>query len=369
MKNGYHIIDADGHLMPPPTLWQEYIDPKFRDRIALDAGNHLLVDGQPTTRVTDSIIEALRFTPDDMVRRFGDMAKANFDAKSVVSGMDVEGVDMCITYDHLYAMWVDGIDPALSAALTRAYNRWFTEFTADSNGRIRGAAPLPIYDVDLALAEMEFAWDLGMRAFWVRPNPVNGKMLGDKSYDKLYSALEERDAPLSLHEGLGAMVEEAGADRFSTFLELHTCCHPHELQMAMLHMMMNGVFDRHPKLKVAFMESGCSWLPYWLWRMDEHVELVGWKEASKLKGVPTDYFKNNCYISVEPEEGLVKLVIDAIGDDNIVFSTDFPHPDSAYPHAVDTFLALPGVSNESFKKILFDNPVKFYGLDAAALAV
>ena len=128
-----------------------------------------------------------------------------------------------------------------------------------------------------------------------------------------------------------------------------------------------GTFDRFPTLRVAFMESGCSWLPYWLYRMDEHVELVGWHDAPDLQALPSEYFKRQCFISVESDEALVGDVVNAVGDENILFSTDFPHPDSAYPHAVDTFLGLPGLTDQSRGKILFDNALRYYALDASTL--
>ncbi len=366
MKNGIRVIDADGHTMPPVTLWRDYIDPKFRDRIDISDGA-LFVDGRPTSTVTPEILGALRFTEEDILERFGAMAETNFDPPSVVAGMDTEGVDLSITYDHLYASWVDGIDPALAAAMCMAYYRWMTEYSEQSGGRVVGAAPLPIFDVDLAIQALDDAWQMGMRAFWVRPNPINGRMLGDAAYDPLYAALVERNAPLSLHEGLGAVLPSTGADRFSDFLTWHSCCHPMEQQMAMLSLISSGTFDRFPTLRVAFMESGCSWLPYWLYRMDEHVELVGWHDAPDLQAMPSEYFQRQCFISTEPDEKLVSHVVEAVGDDNILFSTDFPHPDSAYPHAVDTFMGLPDLTEESRRKILCDNAIRYYALDEETL--
>ena len=366
MKNGFRVIDSDGHTMPPVTLWQDLIDPAYRDRIAVEGGR-LLVDGKRTSTVTPEVLTALRFTEEDRLQRFGEMAERNFDPPSVVEGMDREGVDLSVTYDDLYATWVDGIDPALAAAMCRAYYRWISDFSEQSGGRVVGAAPLPIFDVDLAIAAIDDAWELGLRAFWVRPNPINGRLLGDAAYDPLYAALVERNAPLSLHEGMGTTLPSLGADRFSSFLTVHACCHPMEQQMAMLSLIASGTFDRFPTLRVAFMESGCSWLPYWLYRLDEHVELVGWHDAPDLKALPSEYFKRQCFISVESDEALVGDVVNAVGDDNILFSTDFPHPDSAYPHAVDTFLGLPGLTDESRGKILFDNALRYYALDASTL--
>ena len=138
--------------------------------------------------------------------------------------------------------------------------------------------------------------------------------------------------------------------------------------MAMLTMMVRGVFDRFPRLRVGFLEAGCAWLPAWLHRIEEHLELAGWKEAPGLQSTPTECFKRQCFITCEPDEALLHSVIEELGDDNILFATDYPHPDSKYPKTVESFLVLPRMSVESKRKILWDNALRFYGFDPASVA-
>ena len=104
-------------------------------------------------------------------------------------------------------------------------------------------------------------------------------------------------------------------------------------------MICNGVFERFPRLRCAYMEAGCGWLPSWLHRIDEHLELAGDYEFPELTMSATEYFRRNCWISTECEDRFVADVIRWLGDDHIVYETDFPHPDSKYPHATDHFLA------------------------------
>jgi predicted TIM-barrel fold metal-dependent hydrolase len=134
--------------------------------------------------------------------------------------------------------------------------------------------------------------------------------------------------------------------------------------MAMLAMITNGVFERFPRLRVAYMEANCAWLPWWLWRMEEHVELSGWYEKPECTLSPQEYFKRNCWISVEPEEHLLYHVVEELGDDHIVWESDYPHPDSKYPHAVEAFLEQERVSDATKRKILWDNAVDLYRFPA-----
>jgi len=122
-----------------------------------------------------------------------------------------------------------------------------------------------------------------------------------------------------------------------------------------------GVLARHPKLRVAFLEANCSWLPWLLWRLDEGWEREGDVWASDLTLLPSEYFKRQCVVSVEPNEVTVKYVIDHMGSKTIVFSTDYPHGDSKYPEAVDHFLQLP-LANDAKRNILWDNCAAYYAM-------
>ena len=109
--------------------------------------------------------------------------------------------------------------------------------------------------------------------------------------------------------------------------------------------------------------ANCTWLPWLLWRLDEGWEREGDIWAQDLTMKPSEYFKRQCFVSVEPDEDGVKYVIDYIGTDRLVFSTDYPHGDSKFPHAVETFLELP-ISDKDKQKILWDNCAEFYRLGA-----
>ena len=135
--------------------------------------------------------------------------------------------------------------------------------------------------------------------------------------------------------------------------------------MALSAMTKGGVLKRFPTLRVGFLEGNCAWLPWWLHRLDDQWEKYGGGESVRLDALPSEYFKGQCFIGTDVDETLLRVVIDEIGDDNIVMSTDYPHADGPYPNGTQTFLELPGVNIESKRKILWDNCVRLYALDAA----
>jgi predicted TIM-barrel fold metal-dependent hydrolase len=221
-----------------------------------------------------------------------------------------------------------------------------------------------LHDVDTAVAEARYAvGTLGLRAVQVRPNRHGGRNLGDPAYEPLWGAIAELGVPLAVHEGTGARLPVTGADRFlGSVLLQHVTSHPLEMMCAVASLICGGVLERHPTLRVAFLEAGASWLPYWLWRLDEHVAWLGRGEAQELRHRPSEYFRRQCFASIDCDETPLAHAIAAMGDDCFVFASDYPHPDAKYPNAVATFMQLPGISSDSRRKILRANATHLYGL-------
>jgi predicted TIM-barrel fold metal-dependent hydrolase len=378
MRNGFKVFDADAHVVEPRNLWERFLDKRFQQRVGWqqpipgwDQFRPATIDGrysQHPTMLYGRFQEAVRWTTDAMTAKYGDVVQRGFDGASVRESMRPEGVDLMVLYGPGYDMWGEGIDPELQAALARAYNRWAEEMRETSGGRVLAAGPVPLGDIARAVEEVRHGYEhQGVRCFWARPNCFNHRNLGHRYYDPLWEVLQDLDVPFATHEFMGLAGASAGSDRFETFLEWHTVVHPMEAQMAMLSMIANGVFERFPRLRVAYMEAGCGWVPFWLWRIEEHLELSGWKEAPECTQEPIEYFRRNCWITTEPDEPFVPQVIEAVGDGHILFETDYPHPDSKYPRAVETFLAQEKIPQASKRKILWDNALDFYRFPAAML--
>ena len=371
MRDGFKIFDADAHVVEPQNLWERFLDKRYQSRVSwqqpfegMDRFRPATVDGRYTQShktLYGRQQEAVRWTTDVMIEKYGDVVNRGFDGASVAESLKVEGVDLAVLYGPGYDMWLDGIDPDLQAGMARAYNRWSEEMRETSGGVILAAGPVPLNDITRAVEEVHYAYEnLGTRCFWARPNPFNQRTLGDRYYDPLWEVLQDLDVSFATHEFMGLAGTSAGCERFSSFVEWHSCVHQMEAQMAMLAMIVNGVYERFPRLRVAYMEAGSAWLPSWLHRIKEHVELAGWLETPECTKEPIEYFKQTCWVATECDEELVYHVIDEMGDDRILFETDYPHPDSKFPNAVTTFLGQKRLSDESKRKILWDNAMNFY---------
>jgi predicted TIM-barrel fold metal-dependent hydrolase len=372
MRDGFKVFDADAHVVYPKELWERYLEPRFRHRVdrkqpveGFETYNPVRVDGRYTQHQTvlyGQFQKLMDWTQDDMIAKYGDCMLHGFSGDVVAQAIQREGIDLAVIYGPEWDLWYAGIDPEMQAAMVRAYNRWGADMREDSGGRVIVAAPVPLNDVSRAVDEIRYAHDeLGARAFWTRPNEFNGRTLGDRYYDPIWELIQDLGVAFATHEFMGLNGNSFGHERFHSFIEWHATVHTFEAMGAMLSMIVHGVFERFPRLRVSYMEAGCGWLPSWLHRIDEQLEMAS-LEFPELSMPATQYFRRNCWISTECEDRFVADVIRWFGDGHIVYESDFPHPDSKFPHSVEHFLRLEPelISADSKRKILWDNAVDFY---------
>ena len=234
--------------------------------------------------------------------------------------MDREGLDVAALYPSigLGIMMRSEMDPKLAAAIARAYNNWLYDFCQTDPKRLKGVAMLPLQDPNEAAKEAQRAvGKLGFVGVFARPEPLHDLPWHSRYFDTVWSCLEELGVPIGFHSATAAGEVAQIGDRFGDNLLLrHIVSHPLENMVAMVDTIGGGVCDRHPKLKLAFLECYCGWVSFLLHRMDNAMAKGRFPTAGKLK--PSEYFQRQCWISTEHEKEL-PMIIDLIGDDHIVF--------------------------------------------------
>lgn len=373
---GYRVIDSDLHIIEPVDLWQRYIDPAFKDQapVGRNFGGRFddltLADGRAILHSSEHWAEPLRKHMQPIDHRYQFAMDRGWDGVSQLQAMDQEGIDISILFPTrgLYAMAVDskeksswGYTPQLAAAVARAYNDWLYDFCAPDRKRLLGAAMVAPHDVQAAAMEVRRAvTELGLRAVYLLPGMINGRPWHDRYYDPLWAECERLNVPVGFHGGGNDQLTDFGLGLGGFEMALwHTFSHSLGPMAAAASMTAGGVFKRFPKLIVAFLEANCAWAPWLFGRLDDHIEDYIGRFEFDLPMKPSEYFRRNCYVSVEADEATVGLYIDWFGDDNVVFSTDYPHPDSKFPNATEKFLKLP-ISEQSKRKILWDNCARLY---------
>jgi len=371
-SNGFKILDSDMHVMEPPDLWERYIDKKFKARaphgvVSSNVRDLRMIypDGREWARTTTRQNDSARgqnFERNQALYRAD--AERGWSAEVQLEAMDIEGIDVAVLYPTrgLRALVVEDMDAEFAAAIARAYNDWLYEFCAKDPQRLIGAGMISPYDMNDAVAEAHrCASELGFRAVFLRANPLVKHQWHESYYDPLWNALEELNLALGFHESTGTGKQQLGARLEPNLMLRRVYAQPLEQMVALGSFCAGGVLARHPRLRVAFLEANCSWLPWLLWRLDEGWEREGDVWAPDVKRPPSEYFKRQCVVSVEPDEATITHVIDYMGGKNVVFSTDYPHGDSKFPEAVHHLLKLP-ISNDDKRRILWDNCAAYYSM-------
>ena len=334
------IIDADGHLLEPPRVWEEYTEPAYRAQviqIAQDAEgvDCLKINGE--LRRDRNMAIAAACTPGGMsdaqrarTMSWDDIVPGGYDPHERIKDMDLEGIEVAFFYPTLWLIYGDITDPPVAAAACRAYNNWLADFCKAYPQRFYGVAPLPLQDVDEAITEMRrVVKELGMRAVFVRPNPFNGRRLNDPAYHPLWQEAQELNVPVAIHGSFGTRMPTLGQERYKDPFFFHMVCHPWEQQGACMDIICGGVLAQFPTLKVAFLESGVGWLGYWLDRMDSHFDTMG-HYVPWLKKRPSEHFREQCFISMDPDESLSSIAELGL-EECVVWGSDYPHFDCTFP--------------------------------------
>lgn len=367
MKNGFRAFDSDMHVYDPADLYEKHMNPAWGERIPRGqrSGKHgrvefKLGDGTKLRAVTDVIDHGQK----QVAGRYDFAAAREYDAVSQIEAMDREGLDAAVLFRTSPLHCDESLEPEYANDLCKAWNDWIADFCKENPGRLKASALITLHDVDLAIEEARRAvTKLGVAALSLCPEPINGKRIHDRCFDPLWSEIEALGVALCFHPPARPKQEQVANKLFghpNANIVALALRNPVELILAVSEFCAGGVLEKFPKLRVAFLEGNCAWLPWLLYRLDERAKLHGPLADVPLSKPPSDYFLRQCCVSVDPDEYLVADVVKRIGDDNLVVSTDYPHIDSHFPRALDEFFELEGLSDSSRKKILWDNCAKLY---------
>jgi predicted TIM-barrel fold metal-dependent hydrolase len=375
-------VDADGHILEPPDVWETYIDPQYRERalrIVLDENGleELLIDnrrskmsrnGFPSTlgAMGDPDLRSMMFDRERTYLReapFGSM-----DPGERLALLDAENIDIVILYTTVGLLWEAELeDPELSQAYTRAYNRWICEFCAGSP-RLVPTAHLSLTDPAAAAKELERAVGEGARGAYVAPFTHDGRPLGHPDNDPVFAAAQDLDVPFAIHptfEPQWTKGTRMGSWEHVKQLRLLASVQASDgVRHQFTTLFDYGVFDRFPRLKVLVLESGGGWIGYWLDRLDAVYGHTFIGQRVPLEHKPSDYFRERVWISCDPDERTIPALAERFGAGRFLWASDFPHADHT-PEYVDDLAELAGAFSPADRvRFLGGNARELFGLPA-----
>ena len=331
-----NTIDADGHIVETNADIRKYLAEPYNKR----GGPLLPSDGLDTG--LGGLVGGLE----------------HVDIPTRLSDMDKEGIDVAVLFPTS-SFAVNGfMERDYAVAYARAYNDYVADVCKQSP-RLKAVALVALQDPEAAVAEANRAvTKLGLSSIAVATQGMK-EHLGSKSFWPLYEEMQRLNVPLSVHNRREG---PAGDKRFDSFIFMHTIGRPVETFIQFAGLMYAGIPEKFPKLRVSFLECGVGWAPYWIERMDEEWEKRGKVETPLCKHKPSEYIsQGNWFFAFEPEEETLPYAIERIGDDKILFASDYPHWDGMFPNVTKTIRGRKDINEQAKNRLLGENAKRLYG--------
>lgn len=400
----YPVFDADNHLFDSVTLWRNYAEKKhaelFEDEVWLSDRERFLSSaiGRRSARFSEGNDAAeaeqnLPFRPGASLHKLNPYKNAGSaeaaeqvlkECQALAPGfqnrdrrlevMDIQGIEGAIMFPQADALVIHSAFPESaekSMAAVRAFNRWVdAEWGFNYQNRIFVPAAICLMDVDLALAEVDWAIEHGARGFLLPPGPLHGRSPADPIYDPFWARLNEAKIGAMVHLNYtdyalqGARYSEDpeshfidGNKSFTAFQWFSYWGDRPVMEMTAA-LIFHGLFERFPDVRIALSEQGTVWLPYTLRKMD-HAFMMGRKGTfDSIGSRPSDTFRQHFLVAPYPEEN-VERPMEVVGDTCLTFGSDFPHGEGLADPAEYALAMLNGITEEQRKKLMRDNLAEF----------
>ena len=379
------IIDVDAHISEPHDLWTSRAPAAYRDRVPrvgeLNGNRCWIVDGD---------VELATVTPASVVKRDGEKSRgieffgwqmedvhvASYDMQARLEVLDRFGIYAQLIYPNVAGFGNERFlkidDSDLRQACATIYNDAMAEIQSDTGGRILPMALMPWWDIAHCVAEVERAAEMGLRGVVMcsDPDSIGLPDLAEEAWLPFWEACADKQMPVNFHIG-------AGETSFNMFgraawpsmgirrkLALGSAGLFMENARVISNMLYSGVLDRFPALKIVSVESGIGWIPFMLESIDYEWSETGSQEEYNLPMPPSEYFRRQVYGCFWFEKTAPMKLVDVIGEDNLLFETDFPHPTCLYPNVKEHLAEVTADwSDTTRRKILQDNAAALYRID------
>jgi predicted TIM-barrel fold metal-dependent hydrolase len=389
------IVSVDDHVIEPANVWQDRLPEKYRDvgpRVIQERGNMSFVggnfsyepdpDGQlgdwwvyEDKRVPQTRLSAAAGFDRDEVKVVGitydEMRPGCYDPKARLGDMDVNHVEASLCFPSFPRFcgqtFMEAKDRELAELCVRAYNDWMVdEWCGSSGGRLIPLCIIPLWDAELAAAEVRRNADRGVRAVCFSEIPpylgLPSVHDADGYWDPFVRACEETGTVINMHIGSSSKMPSTSADAPAAVGSTLTF---NNAMASMSDWLFSGLLVKFPSVKIAYSEGQIGWIPYILERADKVWEdNRGWGGvADKVPEPPSTYYYRQMYGCFFDDEVGLEL-LDRVGVSNVTFETDYPHSDSTWPHTKEVAQKLMGhLPDDVIRKLVRGNAIEMLGLD------
>ena len=368
----HRIISADSHA----TIGQEYLldalPKKYHEAVKAAAPGGMGLgpvpaDAKAPAMDMSGMVRAIE------IQRGGDRPSGRAggsDSVERIKDMDIDGVEAEVLHCVVGGAQVGATgDATMRAEFMHAENEARQAWCATDPQRLIPVAVLPLENLDAAVKELEWLGREGFRAVEipVYPDEVGLKPYGHESWAPLWNVASDLEIPLHLHVGTNNGLQRIMNYDRTPSRTIFQSLPPIYMAECVSAWILPGTFDRHPGMKVLLAEAGVTWIPYYVDRLDTMMVRHRLEQLEMLKEQPSFYWRRNMACSFEEDANAKGHILEAVGVDNVLWATDYPHPDSTWPHSQEVVTNLFGdLSDGDRAKIAGGNAERLYKLAVPA---
>ncbi len=379
VKQGYRIIDTDTHVGPSIETLEQFASPELRTRWdelrpyyqpQTEGGHFLSIEPMAYKRQMGEPSADTAATRGGKSPLKGSVSKPrppyepgvnDLNAEGRLRDMDREGVDVHLIIPGTFAYAVSALDTALAQEIYAAYHRYLDAYCAVDPARLKATVPVSAADPDAAAGDIKRLADAPWAAAVTVVLP-EGLPVDDPSLHPIWRALDEHDLPLLHHSFFYEPPYFPGyRDVWDNVVVARAAAHPWGAQRLVAYLVLSGLFDQYPRLRIGFSECSAGWLPAWLIRLTGQARYLS-HALPELADEPIAYARRGqiyCGIELYEGEALAKSICDILGDEVLMYQSDYPHNQAEFPYSPDVVLGWSGLGEERMRKIMCDNAERY----------
>ena len=364
------IISADSHVVEPPDCYIGRIDPKFRDRAPVmvhdeKRGDVFRIEGSEQ-RIPLSLVSAAGKPPEELTplgAKFEKLHRGGWDPQARIEAQAEDGIAAELLYPSVGMELCNIPDLELKQACMEAYNRWLVEFCEPYPHRLIGLGQAAVRTPEEGIRELEVIRDQGFRGVML-PGLPGVEDYDDPMYGEFFDAIVDLGLVASFHiltsgEGMRQGFRGSKINGFMSIVRGN--------QDLMSMFVFDGIFMRHPKLRIVSVEADGGWVPHFMYRMDHaYRRHRHWLRGRELERMPSEYFREHVYFTFQDDHTAFRLK-DHMNIERMMWANDYPHSDSTWPWSQDVLREqAAGLTAAEKDLVLHDNVARLYDLDTSA---
>ncbi|MEE2673712.1 MAG: amidohydrolase family protein [Myxococcota bacterium] len=370
MDIDFPVISADSHITEPANTYVDYIDSKWKDKAPVlkdmgEAGDLFFIDGM--SRPVPMGLVAAAGKPPEEIRvtgvHFEDMHRGGWDPEARLTEQDRDGVACEIIYPTVGMVLCNHKDFDYKKACFDAYNRWIAEYCSAHPTRLLGCGQTAMRSIEEGISDLDSIRNLGLPGVMMPGNPAV-EDYDSPVYDPFWEKAIELGLPLSFHILTTRDTSPGRGPAMNGFLSIIRGC-----QDIMGTLILGGVFERHPDLRVVCVEADAGWVPHYMYRMDHaYKRHHNWLPAGqKLSRLPSEYFADCIYTTFQ-DDWVAFRSADMMNWKRLMWANDFPHSDSTWPWSQEMLAEhAEQLRDDQRRAILCTNVADLYQIDLETL--